>query len=122
MQALACGRPFQIRLSGHMDLQYVEDVAEAFVRCLLAPLDGAHVFNLQGAVVSMEELIQKFERLRPGASRLITAAGPRVPVAYRMDDSQLRSRVPGIPKTPLAEGIERTLQLFERLRREGRLD
>lgn len=112
MKAVALGQPFQIRLSGFMDLQYVEDVAEAFVRCLLSDLAGAHVFNLEGTVVAMEELIATLDRISPGAARLITASGPQVPVAYRMDDSQLRAAIPGIPKTPLEEGIRRTLKIF----------
>ena len=117
MRAVALGEPFRIRLTGHMDLQYVEDVAESFVRCLLAPLEGAHVFNLEGAVIAMDELIETLERLRPGASRLITAEGPQVPVAYRMDGSRLRAHVTGIPLTPLEDGIRKTLEMFERLKR-----
>lgn len=115
MKAVAQGRPFQIRLTGHMDLQYVEDVAETFVRCALSSLEGAHVFNLEGVVVTMDELIQELERQRPGASQLITAKGPAVPVAYRMDGSELRSHVPGIPTTPLATGINKTLGIFSHL-------
>jgi nucleoside-diphosphate-sugar epimerase len=116
IRAVALGEPFRIRLTGHMDLQYVEDVAECFVRCLLAPLEGAHIFNLEGAVIAMDELIETLERLRPGASRLITAEGPQVPVAYRMDGSRLRAHVSGIPLTPLEDGIRKTLEMFERLR------
>src|SRR5689334_18962099 len=44
MKAVAVGRPFQIRLTGYMDLQYAQDVAEAFVRCLLATREGACAF------------------------------------------------------------------------------
>src|ERR1700691_5597411 len=114
MRAVALGEQFRICLTGFMDLQYVEDVAESFVRCLLAPLEGAHVFNLEGAVVSMDELIETLDRLRPGASRLITAEGPQVPGAYRMDGSRLRAHVSGIPLTPLEDGIRKTLEMFER--------
>jgi len=121
MKAAVLGKPFQIRLSGYMDLQYVEDVAEIFIRCLLSDLEGAHVFNLAGDIVRMDDLVALLERLRPGAARLITAAGPQVPVAYRMDDAQLHAQVPGIPKTPLDQGMRKTLDLFERLHREGRL-
>jgi nucleoside-diphosphate-sugar epimerase len=99
-----------------MDLQYVEDVAGIFVRCLFAPLDGAFVFNLQGVVVSMQELIGLLERLRPGAARLISFSGPQIPVAYRMDDSGLRSKVGEIPRTPLECGVRKTLEHFEGLR------
>lgn len=121
MRAVACGEPFEIRLSGHMDLQFVEDVAETFLACLFSPLEGAHVFNLAGDIVEMNELIGLLESMRPGAARLITARGPQVPVAYRMDDSQLRAKIANIPRTPLKQGVEKTLAHFERLKAEGRL-
>jgi nucleoside-diphosphate-sugar epimerase len=121
MKAVAMGQHYQMRLTGHMDLQYVRDVAEAFVLCLLAPRAGAHVFNLQGDVICMDELIAQLERLRPGAAGLITASGPQVPVAWRMDDAQLRAFVPDLTKTPLAQGIAETLDRFEELRKLGRL-
>jgi len=121
MKALALGESFQIRLTGHMDLQYVEDVAEAFVRCLLSPVEGAHVFNLEGTVISMDDFIGELERAWPGASEKITAQGPQVPVAYRMDGSQLRTSITGIPQTPLPIGIRKTLDYFAQLNRQGRL-
>jgi nucleoside-diphosphate-sugar epimerase len=116
IRALVDKKPFQIRLSGFMDMQYVEDVAETFVRCLLSPIEGAHVFNLAGEVIGMDDFIALLDRMRPGAKTLITAQGPQVPVAYQMDDSQLRAHVPGISTTPLQEGIEKTITLFERNR------
>jgi len=119
MRAVALGQPFTIRLTGHMDLQYVADVADTFVRCALEPLEGAHAFNLEGTVVSMDEVIGILERLRPGAARRINAEGPQVPVAYRMDGTQLRAHVPGIPQTSLEDGVRETLDTFERLHRAG---
>jgi nucleoside-diphosphate-sugar epimerase len=119
MRAVALEQPFIIRLTGHMDLQYVADVADTFVRCALEPLEGAHAFNLEGTVVSMDEVIGILERLRPGAARLINAEGPQVPVAYRMDGTQLRAHVPGIPQTSLEDGVRETLDTFERLHRAG---
>jgi nucleoside-diphosphate-sugar epimerase len=121
IRALALDQPFQVRLSGFMDLQYVEDVAETFIQCLLSTLEGAHVFNLAGDVVSMDDFIRMLDGLRPGASTLISASGPQVPVAFRMDDSQLHQHVSGIVKTPLRDGVERTLSIFQRLRAEGSL-
>jgi nucleoside-diphosphate-sugar epimerase len=121
MKALVLRRPFRIGLTGPMDLQYVEDVAAAFVECLLAPVEGAHVFNLAGDVIRVEEFVAALERLRPAGAGLVTAEGPHVPVAYRMDDAALRARVPGIPKTPLVDGMEKTLRLFEGLKADGRL-
>src|SRR5581483_1599922 len=120
-KAVVLGKPFQIRASGYMDLQYVEDVADTFLTCVLSELQGAHVFNLAGEVVSMDAFINTLDELRPGARDLITASGPQVPVAYKMDDSALRAHVPGIRKTPLREGLKRTLESFDRLKAEGRL-
>jgi nucleoside-diphosphate-sugar epimerase len=121
IRSLVLEEPFQIRLSGFMDLQYVEDVAETFICCLLSPLEGAHVFNLAGEVISMDQFISTLEHVRPGASALISASGPQVPVAFQMDDSQLRQKISGIGKTPLRDGIEKTFTIFQRLRTEGRL-
>ena len=121
MKALALGKSFEIRLTGHMDLQYVEDVAETFVRCLLSPFEGAHVFNLEGTVITMTDFIGELERAWPGAAKSITAQGPQVPVAYQMDGSQLRTFVTGIPQTPLPIGIRKTLDHFAQLNRQGRL-
>lgn len=113
MRAVAQGKPFQIRLSGFMDLQYVQDVADIFIQCLFSPVKGAYVFNLRGEVVGMEELRQLLEELRPGAAELISVAGPAVPVAYRMDDTALVRTVGEVPRTPLREAIASTLEAFE---------
>jgi nucleoside-diphosphate-sugar epimerase len=121
IRALAMEKPFQIRLTGYMDLQYVEDVAEAFIQCLLSPLEGAHVFNLEGTVISMTDFIADLERVRPGASKLITAQGPQVPVAYRMDGARLRALIQKIPQTPLETGVRKTLDFFVHLYQQGRL-
>ena len=121
MKAVTLGVPFQIRVSGHMDLQYVGDVAETFIRCALSETTGAHVFNLAGTIVEMNELVAILERLRPGAAKLISVTGPQVPVSFRMDASALHAAVPGIPRTPMEDGIRLTLDLFAKLKAENRL-
>jgi nucleoside-diphosphate-sugar epimerase len=115
MRAVARKEPFQIRLTGFMDMQYVRDVADIFIQCLFSPAKGAHVFNLRGEVVAMEDFRLMLEELRPGAKDLITVSGVPVPVAYRMDDSALVRTVGDIPRTPLREAIEETITAFEAL-------
>jgi nucleoside-diphosphate-sugar epimerase len=116
IQAAVNNQKFQIRLSGSMDMQYVEDVAETFTGCLLGSFEGAHVFNLAGDVISMDDFIAVLDKVRPGARELITASGPQVPVASHMDDSRLRAHVPDLPSTPLEAGIQKSIALFERHR------
>ncbi len=120
MKSVAHKTPFQIRVSGFMDLQYVEDVAETFIRCALAEVPGAHAFNLAGSIVKMEDLVTMLDRFRPGAAKLITVAGPQVPVSYRMDASQLHKTVPGIPSTTLEDGVQQTLAMYEKIAAQSR--
>jgi nucleoside-diphosphate-sugar epimerase len=115
MRAVARKEPFQIRLTGFMDMQYVRDVADIFIQCLFSPAKGAHVFNLRGEVVAMEDFRMLLDELRPGAKDLITVSGVPVPVAYRMDDSALVRTVGDIPRTPLRAAVEETLSAFESL-------
>ncbi|HUQ91565.1 MAG TPA: NAD-dependent epimerase/dehydratase family protein [Bryobacteraceae bacterium] len=121
MKNLVLGSPYKIPLGGYMDLQYVDDVAESFNRSLLCSLEGAHVFNLAGDVIHMNDLVNTMERIRPGAAKLISAGGPQVPVAYRMSDAALRDAVPGIPKTGLEDGMRQTIEMYEKLKGLGRL-
>ncbi|MDX2150443.1 MAG: SDR family oxidoreductase [Bryobacteraceae bacterium] len=122
MQAVARRMPFQIRLSGPMDLQYVRDVAETFIRCVLSPIEGAYTFNLAGDIATIDEIVAMLRRIRPEAADLITSNGPRVPVAFKMDDAALRRYVPDIPKTAVEDGVRETIESFERLQAEGRLN
>ena len=115
IRAVAERKPFTIRLTGHMDMQYVRDVADIFIQCLQSCADGAHVFNLRGEVVDMEDFRRILERLRPEAANLLSINGSPVPVAWRMDDSALERTVGPVPRTPLNEAISETLAGFERL-------
>lgn len=121
MKAAVLGQEFQIRVSGFMDMQYVEDVAETFIRCALSDLEGAHVFNLAGDIVEMNNLVGMIEAVKPEARGRITVQGPQVPVNFHMDATALHTRIPGIPRTPLAEGIAQTMKRFEVLNMQGRL-
>jgi nucleoside-diphosphate-sugar epimerase len=115
MRAVALRQPFQIRLSGHMDMQYVRDVADIFIQCLTSGAQGAHVFNLRGDVIEMEAFRAMLEEIRPGALDLISVKGPAVPVAYRMDDSALIRTVGAVSRTPLRTAIVETIEEFERI-------
>lgn len=115
IRAVAQRQPFTIRLSGHMDLQYVRDVADIFIQCLMSGAAGAHVFNMRGEVIEMEAFRRLLIEFRPEAARLISVNGPEVPVAFRMDDSALEKVAGTVPRTPLREAVAETLEQFERL-------
>jgi nucleoside-diphosphate-sugar epimerase len=122
IKALALGRPYRVRYGGWQDLQFVEDVAETFVRCLEVPYQGAKSYNLRGAVVDLPTFVQALATVEPAANKLITHGDSQIAIAYDLDDAALQRDLGPMPRTPLIEGIRRTLEHFRRLQAEGRLD
>jgi nucleoside-diphosphate-sugar epimerase len=122
IKAVALGRPYHITYGGWQDLQYVDDVAKVFVRCLEAPYEGARSYNLRGDVVDLATFHRAMCAVEPSAERLITFGEQQIPIAYDLDDVALRRDVGRLPRTLLPEGIRQTLDLFRRLQVEGRLD
>jgi nucleoside-diphosphate-sugar epimerase len=122
IKALALGRPYHISYGGWQDLQYVDDVAKVFVRCLEAPYRGAKSYNLRGDVVDLTAFHRVLCEVEPSAERLITYGERQIAIAYDLDDSALQRDLGPMPRTPLAEGVAHTLDAFRRLRAEGRLD
>jgi UDP-glucose 4-epimerase len=122
IKACVAGRPYTIRFTGGLDLQYVDDTAKIFLRSAESDMPGARVYTLRGSVTQIEQFIAELERIRPGCRGLIRAAGKPLPIAYDLDDSALIHDLGEVPRTPLEQGIRQTLDIFERLQREGRLD
>jgi nucleoside-diphosphate-sugar epimerase len=122
IKAALLGRPYTIRFTGGLDLQYVNDTADIFLRCAEAELTGAKVYTLRGTVTSVEQFITSLDRVLPGAKGLIRAQGPSLPIAYNLDDSLLVQDLRDVPRTGLEDGIRQSAEIFRRLQREGRLD
>jgi len=122
MKAAVVGRPYRIAFGGMTDMQFVDDTARTFIRCAEAPISGAKVYNVKGALASIDEVISVIERLLPQARGLITHSDAIIPIAADIDDSELVSEIGQIPKTPLEEGISRTINIFRHLQEQGRLD
>jgi len=121
IKAAVLGRDYTIRFTGGLDLQYVKDTAEIFLRCAESELAGARVYTLRGAVTRVEDFIAALEQDWPQARGRVKAAGPPLPIAYDLDSSALVRDLGKIPNTPLAEGIRETREIFERLREAGTL-
>jgi UDP-glucose 4-epimerase len=122
IKALALGRRYHISYGGRQDLQYVDDVAKIFIRCLEGPYAGARSYNLRGHVVDLPTFHRALCEVEPAAERLITFGERQIAIAYDLNDAALERDFGPLPRTPLAEGIRRTLQQFRGLQEEGRLD
>jgi len=122
MKCMALHKPYHITYGGFQDLQYVADVARVFAHSLDVPFEGAKSYNLRGDVVDLQTLHQVFEKLEPEASKLITFGDRQIQIAYNLSDDGLQKEIGPLPKTPLSEGIFRTIKKFRKLEAEGRLD
>jgi nucleoside-diphosphate-sugar epimerase len=125
IKAAALGRPYIIRFTGGLDLQYARDTAQAFLRAAEAGVTGANAYTLRGTVIQIQEFIQELASILPGirvaGGATIRAEGKPLPIASDLDDSALVRDLGELPRTPLADGIRETAGIFARLRSEGRL-
>ena len=122
IKAAVLRRPYIIGFTGAIDLQYVRDTARIFIRCAERDIPGAKVYTPRGSVVRVEDFIHTLEQVLPHAGGLIKAQGKQLPIAADLDDSALKHDLGEDPHTPLEEGIRETVNIFERLDREGRLE
>jgi len=122
IKALALSRAYHISYGGWQDLQFVDDVAKIFVRCLDGSYQGAKSYNLRGEVVDLPGFHKALCEVEPSAARLITFGDKQIPIAYDLDDGALQRDLGPMPRTPLVEGIRQTLEHFRRLHSQGRLD
>src|SRR5262249_38647124 len=93
IKAGAAGRPHPISYGGLQDLQYVGDVAGAFVRALDAPFEGADAFNVRGAVVPIEAFVATLASVAPEAAGLVSHGDRQLPIAPDLDDARLEARL-----------------------------
>jgi len=122
IKSVALGRKYHITYGGYQDLQLAEDVAATFVKCLEGKYEGAKSYNLRGHVVDLATFHRTLCQVAPEAKALITHGDRQIAIAYDLDDSALQRGLGPMPRTPLADGIRRTLEHFRLLQREERLD
>jgi nucleoside-diphosphate-sugar epimerase len=122
IKAVALGRPYHISYGGVQDLQFADDVANAFIRALEAPAAGAKAYNLRGDVADLPTFCRTLAAVAPEAARLVTHGDTQLPIAYNLSDDQFQRDLGPLPKTSLREGIRQTLERFRQLLAEGRLD
>jgi nucleoside-diphosphate-sugar epimerase len=122
IKATVIGRPYTIRFTGGMDMQYVRDTARLFIRCAEAGLPGARLYTPRGNVTQVHDFLAVLGQILPLSQVLIKAEGKSLPVAYDLDDSILRKDLGDVNDTSLEEGIRETIEIFTRLKLAGMLD
>jgi nucleoside-diphosphate-sugar epimerase len=123
LKAAVVGAPFKIAFSGRTDVLYTEDCAAAFLAAVDRAPEGAHALNLSGESVDVARFTQELARHVPSAHvAKISIDGPELPLPPALDGHAFDALVPGIHRTPLADGVRMTVQRFQELHTRGRLD
>ena len=110
MVAAARGEAYEIPFGGSLQLQYVADAGEAFVRASEAGAEGASVHNLDGPVASVEEIIAAIEQAAPGAR--ITGGTDPLPFPASVDSASFVELVGGPTARPLEAGVAEAIERF----------
>ena len=110
MVAAARGEAYEIPFGGSLQLQYVADAGEAFVRASEVDAEGASVHNLDGPVASVEEIIAAIELAAPGAE--ITGGTDPLPFPASVDSASFVELVGGPTARPLEAGVAEAIERF----------
>jgi UDP-glucuronate 4-epimerase len=112
MAAAARGEPFEIGFGGTVQYDFAPDVGRAFALASRAASDGAHVANFPGGAASMAEVVAAIEAASPEAAGRITWVDERLPFPETLEATALERLVGPLPRTPLADGVRRTIEHF----------
>jgi nucleoside-diphosphate-sugar epimerase len=113
MVAAARGEEYAIPFGGSLQLQYVADAGEAFVRASEVDADGASVHNLDGPVARVEEIVAAIEAAAPDA-RITHGADP-LPFPPSVDATSFTELIGGTTARPLEQGVAESIERFRTL-------
>jgi len=119
--------PYRMPYCGRENYHYVADVGAHFALCALEPFAGFGVFNIRGRTVEVREFLELARRVAGelgmgGTVDLGLADNAQAGLfVCDLDDEAIRRAFPGVPCTPLEEGIRSSLEAFARLAQNGKL-
>jgi nucleoside-diphosphate-sugar epimerase len=113
MLAAAAGVPYTIPYGGACQMQFARDVARAFIEASDARVGGAEAHNLPGRRTPIADVVAAIGAESVGYDDV------RLPFLEVSDASSFRALVPGFEETPLAEGVQMTIERFRALLTEG---
>jgi nucleoside-diphosphate-sugar epimerase len=121
MLAAAAGQPSHISYGGYNGFQLASDVAKIFIQAARLPFEGAEVFNIEGAVAHMSQIVAAIEAAVPAAEGKITFEEAALALPDGLDGTALNKLFGEIPDTPLEEGIAYTIEHFKQALRDDKI-
>jgi hypothetical protein len=80
------------------------------------------VYNLHGESAAIADVVKLIEEAWPRAKGLLSHVEEPIPFPDALDDAGYQRELGPATRTPLAEGVRRTVDEFARLQNAGRLD
>jgi UDP-glucose 4-epimerase len=111
-RAAALGETFEINYRGTVGYDYVEDVADAFVRTSLETPLGAIVVDLPSEPATVEQLVDAIVAVVPAAASLISIDGATLPRNDSPRQRVITEILPDWRATSIADGIRRTVDFY----------
>lgn len=112
--------PYTIPFSGPVAYVYAEDAAMRFVAAISRDNEGAHVFNMNGHVVDMQDVADTITRLCP--DHRVGMEGDALPFPAKTDDGGLDTYLGAPPHRSFAAGLADTRTVFVAAHAAGLLD
>lgn len=112
MRAAAGGEGYEIGYGGTVQYDLAADVGRAFALAARSATDGAHVANFPGQQADMAGVVAAIESAAPEVGGAITWVDQRLPFPETLESGLLEQLVGPVPRTPLEEGVRRTIEHF----------
>jgi nucleoside-diphosphate-sugar epimerase len=110
MLAAVRGEPFEIAFTGTAQYDFAPDVGSAFATAAHAVGGRAAVYNVPGALATVDDVVAAIRAVVPDAE--VTATGAALPFPAELEAVGFDRDVGPFPRTPLAEGVRRTIDHF----------
>lgn len=119
MLAAVLQQSYTVPFTGAVGFVHAAEAAAAFIGAVSMAQSGAHVFTLNGAMQTVEEVVGMIRAHRPGAT--VDCTGAPLPFPADLSDEPLREHIGSYARPAFADGLAQTIALFERRVAEGRI-
>lgn len=113
-------RPYDIPFIGPVSYVHAEDAAQRFIGAIARETEGAPVFDMNGRVVDMEDLLTGLEMILPYNG--VTASGAALPFPALADDGLLDDFIKAKPHKSFIDGLTDSLTVLKSASVRGVLD
>ena len=118
---------FRMPYQGRENYHYVEDVGAHFAGVCMMPFDGCEAFNIKGKTIPVADFLETAKSVANeiGMNQvdlgIESDAAPNLFICD-LDDQKVDAAFPGLPKTPIEDGIRKSLVTFRQHADDGVLE